>query len=75
VGASKWNGKAGNGQTGEGKAKDIRSSLVIFIRETLLQCLLDIHEWMMETSDRSSRIPLVALADDFAEYLCEVSQR
>ncbi|KAI8332922.1 hypothetical protein BC941DRAFT_435785 [Chlamydoabsidia padenii] len=39
--------------------------------ETLLQCLLDIHEWMMETSDRSSRIPVVTLADDFAEYLCE----
>ncbi|ORZ14187.1 hypothetical protein BCR42DRAFT_393825 [Absidia repens] len=40
-------------------------------KETLLQCLLDIHGWMMETSDRSTRIPVTTLADDFAEYICE----
>ncbi|CAO3589975.1 unnamed protein product [Absidia cylindrospora] len=39
--------------------------------ETLLQCLLDIHGWMMETPDRSTRIPITTLADDFAEYICE----
>ncbi|KAI8093558.1 uncharacterized protein BX664DRAFT_295379 [Halteromyces radiatus] len=39
--------------------------------ESLLRCLLDIHEWMMQTTDRTIRIPVTSLADDFADYICE----
>ncbi|CAO3607595.1 unnamed protein product [Cunninghamella echinulata] len=39
--------------------------------ETLLQCLLDIQDWMMLAPDTSSQIPVTSLADDFVEYLYE----
>lgn len=44
-------------------------------RENLLQCLLDIQDKMMLAPDASNRIPVTSLADDFVEYLFEVSNK
>ncbi|KAI9315822.1 hypothetical protein BX666DRAFT_1859621 [Dichotomocladium elegans] len=39
--------------------------------ELLLQCLLDIQEWFMNQQNKCQCIPVQAIADDFANYICE----
>lgn len=41
-------------------------------RELLLQCLLDIQTWFMSPPDKCVCIPVPHLAEDLADYICEV---
>lgn len=41
-------------------------------RELLLQCLLDIQTWFMNQPDQCVCIPVPHLAEDLADYICEV---
>jgi hypothetical protein len=59
-------------------AQDTQSSFPILLfpskmnREVMLGCLMDIREKLMNSTEKYTIIPVHALADDLADYACEV---
>lgn len=71
MGALIWNVKAGKLPIWE-TFRDASNDIWSENRELLLQCLLDIQTWFMSPPDKCVCIPVPHLAEDLADYICEV---